>query len=171
MIFSRGRPRIPAIWFLFGIWNKNRSPAKKIISWQGYLNGQWVGWKDNPCHYKSKFLCSFTLCSGIYVSSFAFKLVNLLKKIFTFLVKVILDSDNGTEEDTGIKQIVFYGLTSFFCILTAIGLIYLCKTHCCRFQCCADLEKKDDNQVYGEYGDQEWHIPTCGQEENTEVIS
>ena len=70
-------------------------------------------------------------------------------------MKVILDSDNGTEEDTGIKQIVFYGLTSFFCILTAIGLIYLCKTHCCRFQCCADLEKKDDNQVYGEYGDQD----------------
>ena len=71
-------------------------------------------------------------------------------------ILVDLDSEDVIVD---IKWIVFYILpASIPCFLTAIGLCFMCKTNCkCKiqFKCCCpeNLEKRDNNQIYGEYGD------------------
>ena len=72
-----------------------------------------------------------------------------------FPVSLITDTEKEPVEDAGINSIIFYALASIPCIFTTIGLVYMCKTNCrIKCPCCAeDLEKKDDNQTYGEYSD------------------
>ena len=72
------------------------------------------------------------------------------------VILVDLDSEDVIVD---VKWIVFYILpASIPCFLTAIGLYFMCKTNCkCKiqFKCCCpeNLEKRDNNQIYGEYGD------------------
>ena len=51
--------------------------------------------------------------------------------------------------------IVFLAMIAFFALLGTIGFVHMCKHNCHlkkpRCNCCADLEKEDLNEDYGEY--------------------
>ena len=49
----------------------------------------------------------------------------------------------------------FLGMVAFLLLITLVGFIYMFKKNChCSFSCCQclkDLEKRDVNQIYGDY--------------------
>ena len=51
--------------------------------------------------------------------------------------------------------IVFLAMIAFLALLGTIGFVHMCKYNCHlkkpRCNCCADLEKEDVNEDYGEY--------------------